>query len=92
MDNELIAKIIELSKEYNVSKLILFGSSLDSFIDSNDVDLACDGLYGKNFFRFGSSLEKLLKKPVDLIPLQPSNDFISYIQTNGRILYESKIN
>lgn len=92
MNDDIIKEIIKLAKQFNVTKLILFGSSLDSFENSNDVDFACDGLYDKGFFRFGASLEKLLNKQVDLVPMQPASKFIEHITTHGRILYESTTN
>lgn len=91
MNEDIKNKIIELAKQYQVTKLIQFGSSLDSLDDCMDVDFACDGLYNKNFFRFGAKLEQLLNKQVDLIPLQPSNDFTDYISTNGRVIYETTV-
>jgi predicted nucleotidyltransferase len=90
MNEIILNRIIALAKQYKVSKLIQFGSSLDASSEFNDFDFACDGLYDRNFFRFGSKLEELLNKPVDLIPLQPSSDFIEYIKIKGRILYESE--
>jgi hypothetical protein len=92
MNEEILNKIIGLAKIYNVTKLIQFGSSLESFDNCNDYDFACDGLYDKNFFKFGDSLEKLLNKSVDLIPLQPINSFIESILKTGKVIYESKIN
>jgi predicted nucleotidyltransferase len=92
MNNDLMNRLLELIKEYKVTKLIQFGSSLESFDDSKDLDFACDGLYDKNFFRFGASLEKLFNKPVDLIPLQPANSFVNHIISTGKVIYESKIN
>jgi len=58
-ESEIISKIIEIAKDYSVTKLILFGSSIDSFHGANDIDLACDGLYDKRFF---SALELNWKK------------------------------
>ena len=92
MNENILNQIIELAKQYHVTKLVQFGSSLDSFENCNDVDFACDGLYDKRFFRFGVDLEKLLNKQIDLIPLQPTSAFIEHILKNGRILYESTTN
>lgn len=89
MNEDILNKVIELAKYYQVTKLIQFGSSLESFDNGNDVDFACDGLYDLRFFRFGASLEKLLKKQIDLIPLQPDSPFIEYIKKQGRVIYES---
>jgi len=89
MNDELLNRVIELAKHYKVTKLIQFGSSMDSMVESEDFDFACDGVYDRNFFRFGAKLEELLQKPVDLIPLLPSNNFVEYIQKNGKTIYES---
>jgi len=88
MNEELINKIIDLAKLYHVTKLIQFGSSIESFETCIDVDFACDGIYDKNFFKFGASLEKLLKKQIDLIPLKPTGPFIEHIIKQGRTLYD----
>lgn len=91
MNENQLNKIIELAKEYKVTKLIQFGSSLNSE-NFNDFDFACDGIYDKNFFKFGANLEKTLDKPVDLIPLKPSSIFTEYISKNGKLIYDSSIN
>ena len=92
MNEELLSKLIELAEKYKITKLVQFGSSLESFEDCRDIDFACDGLYDKNFFRFGASLEKLFKKPIDLIPLEPSSKFIENILKQGVVIYESSAN
>ena len=92
MNEDILNRIIELAKKYHVTKLIQFGSSLDSFENCNDVDFAYEGVYDKGFFRFGADLEKILIKPVDLIPMQPSSKFIEHIIKEGKVLYESKAN
>lgn len=92
MNDEILNKIIELAKQYQVTKLIQFGSSLESYDNCRDIDFACDGLYDLRFFRFGAKLEKLFKKPVDLIPLQPYDDFTEYIIKHGKLIYESAVN
>lgn len=92
MNEVLLKRIIELAELYNVTKLVQFGSSLDSFENCNDIDFACDGLYDKNFFKFGASLEKLFNKPVDLIPLKPTDKFIENILKQGKVIYEATVN
>ena len=86
-ESEIILKIVEIAKEYGVTKLILFGSAIESFHGANDIDLACDGLNDKRFFSFGAKLEDTLNKKVDLIPLSPRNSFIDEIIKSGRIIY-----
>ena len=42
--------IVELANKYNVSRLLLFGSSIDLTKESNDIDLAVEGLSEDKFF------------------------------------------
>lgn len=92
MSKELKNKIVELAKEFNVTKLILFGSSIDAFEKSEDVDLVYDGLYDFNFFKFGIMLERILNKPIDLFPLEPINSLVEYIVNNGLVNYGAEVN
>ena len=63
-------KLLEIAKKYNISKLYLFGSNLEDKRDSNDIDLAVDGIAGSLFFKFYSELIFSMSKPVDLIDLK----------------------
>lgn len=89
MNEELLNKLIELAKQFKVTKLVQFGSSVQSFEKCYDIDFACDGLYDNNFFQFGISLEKLFNKPVDLVPLEPADKFIELILKQGLVLYDA---
>lgn len=69
-----IDKIKTLCNKHKVSKLFVFGSVLtDKFNQSSDIDLLVDfsGVstydYADNYFDLKSSLEKLFKRPVDLL-------------------------
>lgn len=66
--------VISLCKTHKVAKLFVFGSVLrDDFSEKSDVDLIVYfdkiefGNYVDNYFSFHSSLEKILKHPVDLL-------------------------
>ena len=37
-------KIRDIAKQYNVKKIILFGSSIDPSKESKDIDLAVEGI------------------------------------------------
>jgi predicted nucleotidyltransferase len=39
-----IDKIVSLAKAYGATRVILFGSSLESPQKANDLDIACDGV------------------------------------------------
>jgi len=81
-----LKKIIFLAKQYNISRLILFGSFLNDDIEANDIDLACDGINDWKLFELAARIEDELKIPVDLIPLSPPNRFTKYILKKGKVL------
>ena len=67
-------KIRALCDKHKVAKLFVFGSILtDDFKKSSDIDLLVDfsGVdlydYADNYFELKTSLEKLLKRPIDLL-------------------------
>jgi predicted nucleotidyltransferase len=69
-----IDKIRALCNKHKVASLFVFGSILtDNFKKSSDIDLLVDfsGVdlydYADNYFDFKSSLEKLLKRQIDLL-------------------------
>lgn len=83
------AIIVQKAKEYNVSKLFLFGSSIRTDKKTpNDIDLAAEGLNPRLFFKFYSELIFLLSKPVDLIDLTSKNSLNKYIRKYGLLIYE----
>ncbi len=87
---EKLNQCIELVKEYGGTKLLLFGSFLEDPENANDLDLACDGVWGWKIFELGARLEELMRMPVDLIPLSPPTRFTRYIEKQGKIIYEAR--
>ena len=79
-------KLLAIAKKYNVSKLYLFGSHLDSNL-GNDIDLAVEGVSGSEYFKFYSELIFNLSKPVDLIDLRKKSLFNKTIIDEGKLLY-----
>ena len=70
----LTPAVIKLYKIHKVKSLYAFGSVLsDNFNKESDIDLIVDFLnidvedYADNYFDFKFALEKLLKRPVDLL-------------------------
>jgi uncharacterized protein len=81
-------KIIkELSSKYDARKVILFGSSLDSQRESNDIDLAIEGVAPKDYYRYCGELMMALTKPVDIVDLSVPCKFIDIILEEGIVLY-----
>ena len=86
--NEDKQKLIEIAKKYNVAKLYLFGSNLNIKMESNDIDLAVEGISDSIFFKFYSELIFSLSKPVDLIDLRKKSLLTEMIKSEGVLLYE----
>ncbi len=79
--------MLAVAKRYNVSKLYLFGSSIDPERESNDIDLAVEGISDKSFFDFYGELIFALSKPVDLIDLKKKSSFNDMVKSEGILLY-----
>ena len=82
-----IETIKELSSKYDLGKVILFGSSLDSQRQSNDIDLAIEGVAPKDYYRYCGELMMALTKPVDIVDLSVPCKFIDIIIEEGVVLY-----
>jgi len=78
----------EIAKEFGATRLILFGSALESPATARDIDLACEGVDGWRLFELGARLEEEVGVEVDLIPLRPEERFCRYVARKGRVLYE----
>ncbi len=91
-----IGKIKDLCGEHNVSKLFVFGSVLtNKFSNTSDIDFVVDFNkidlynYADNYFHLKSSLEKLFRRPVDLLEDKAiKNPFLRMsIDSTKQILY-----
>lgn len=82
----LLDRTITLVKEYGATRLILFGSGVDSPETARDLDLACEGVEGWKLFELGAKLEEELNIPIDLVPLTPPSRFTQMIEQYGRVL------
>jgi predicted nucleotidyltransferase len=80
-------EIQTIAKKYKAKKVILFGSSCDPSINSNDIDLAVEGVPDALFFKFYSELIFSLSKPVNILDLRRKNKFKDIILSEGLILY-----
>ncbi len=89
MDENTVKIVRDLANQYGVRKLILFGSAVLSIENARDIDLACEGLTGKNFLRFGAKLEDVFKIPVDLVQLEENSRLVNEIIKKGVMIYEA---
>ncbi|HBI24171.1 MAG TPA: DNA polymerase III subunit beta [Nitrospiraceae bacterium] len=81
-----IEKIIALAKSYGATRLILFGSTVETPTEARDIDLACDGIPGWNLYEFAARLEEELEVSIDIVSLSPPNRFTRLIEKRGKIL------
>ncbi len=79
--------IIKCAKKYNVSSVILFGSSARKDREFNDIDIGVKGIEPGLFFDFYAELFKNLSKPVDLIDLSKKSLFNELVEETGVRIY-----
>ena len=68
-------QVLALCRQYHVQRLVLFGSALREDFDPqrSDLDLVVEfkpllpGTYADTYFGFSDALEKLFRRPVDLV-------------------------
>jgi predicted nucleotidyltransferase len=83
---EQLDRAIALVKAYGATRLILFGSAVTTPEQAKDLDLACDGVAGWEFYELGARLEEELRIPLDLVPLSPPTPFTRLIERRGKVL------
>lgn len=79
--------IIEFAKKYDLTSVILFGSSLSSS-KAKDIDIGIKGIKPESFFDFYWDIYSRLSRPVDVINLRKKNRFNLLIEKSGLTLYE----
>lgn len=79
--------IMQCAKKYNVSSVIVFGSSLDESREAHDIDLGVKGLDPSQFFKFYAELFKYLSKPIDLIDITKKTLFNDLVEESGVRIY-----
>ncbi len=87
ISNEDKYRLLEIAQKYNVSKVYLFGSNLESEREHNDIDLAVEGIPDSLFFKFYSELIFSLSKPVDLVDLKKKSLLNTMVKSEGILLY-----
>lgn len=87
--DELITAVNILKNE-GAKKVILFGSlAKKKFRVQSDIDLACEGVEDRKFFRVFGKLLLHVKRPLDLIDMNDADEFFaSRVKEEGIILYE----
>ena len=81
------SRIIEIARRFQVSKVLLFGSSADPENEGHDIDLAVEGVPSSQFFDFYGRLIMALSKPVDLVDLGDNTEFTDIVRREGILVY-----
>jgi predicted nucleotidyltransferase len=80
--------IIRRAQDFGATRLILFGSALETPENVNDIDLAVT-MPGWEAFAFAEALEEEMQCPIDVLPIGESNQehpFVQHILRKGRLL------
>ncbi len=80
------AIILKYAKKYNLTRVVLFGSSVEKE-DANDIDIGIKGIKPGHFFEFYGELLLSLSKRIDIINLSKENSFNKLIEKEGIKLY-----
>ena len=83
-----LEKAVALAIRYGARRLILFGSYQTSPETARDVDLAVEGVAGWKLFELGAEIERALRVPLDLVPLDEDTPLTQRIRRYGEVLYE----
>jgi len=86
VDATKIDKIVQLAKVYGATRLILFGSAMETPQTARDIDLACDGIPGWKLYELAAKIEDELDVSLDIVSLTPSTRFTKNIEKRGKIL------
>lgn len=84
---EQLTKCIEIASKFGVTKLILFGSCLDSLANARDIDLLCEGVKNEDYFKMVAEMETAVGITVDIVTIEPKTPFVDYNLRKGRLLY-----
>ena len=79
--------IRDIAKKYHVKRVLLFGSCLCPDKESDDIDIAIEGISPPNFYKFYGDLLFALPKPVDIIDLSKNSKFVKMVLQEGIVLY-----
>ena len=75
--------ILEITRKYRATRVVLFGSALSDPKESRDIDIAVDGVADKDFYAFYGELMCTLSKPVDIIDLSRRTKFVEVVLKEG---------
>ncbi|MBM4311987.1 MAG: nucleotidyltransferase domain-containing protein [Deltaproteobacteria bacterium] len=80
-------KIQDISCKYHATRVLLFGSALCDAGESQDIDIAVEGIADKDFYTFYGELLCALSKPVDVVDLSRKTKFVELVLKEGAPLH-----
>ena len=84
-----LKKIIAISKEFGVEKILLFGSCLEDIKSADDIDIAVSGVKPREFFKYYGKVSMAIDDEVDIVDLDDVREHLhKRILSKGRIIYE----
>ena len=85
-----ITDIIDVIIEFNVEKIVLFGSitNKEKFTEHSDIDIGVIGLNKEDFFKLYSMLTNRIDWSIDLIDLDDDPKFKAIIMEKGEVIYD----
>ena len=82
-----IDRAVAIAKRWGATRIVLFGSAVDSLAEARDLDLACAGVPGWEFFGMAGEIMMALPVAVDVVFLEDDPAFARHVEKWGRALY-----
>ncbi len=82
-----LERAVQIARGFGATRVVLFGSAVESPETARDLDIACEGVHGWDLFRLAARLERELGIPVDAVSLTPPSRFTRHVEQWGRELY-----
>jgi len=87
-----LTKIISISKDFGVEKMLLFGSCLEELESAQDIDIAVKGVKPEKFFEMYGKILGVVDCEIDLIPLEDTREhFAKRILERGKLIYGKEV-
>ena len=84
-----LEKIIDISKEFGIEKVLLFGSCLEDVETAQDIDIAVVGINPRDFFKYYGKVSMVVDDEVDIFDLDDLREHLcKRILSKGKVLYE----
>ncbi len=82
-------KIVDISKEFGVEKVFLFGSCLEDERMAHDIDIAVRGIKPRDFFKYYGRVSMVIDDEVDIVDLDDVREHLyKRILSKGMVIYE----